>query len=71
MSGVIDASGTQWEHCNKCGQFIRLDNLGYLPPGKEHPHGLDICLACVQELSQYQMRKVVPSRNWKRVSVRR
>jgi hypothetical protein len=29
MSGVIDSDGTQWEHCNGCGEFVRMDDLLY------------------------------------------
>ena len=67
MSGIIDEKGVQWEHCNQCGRLVRLSNLGYLPPNKVHKHGLDLCIDCVNGLSQSMLRKVQPAIEWKAV----
>ena len=64
MSGVIDDKGQQWEHCCDCGKLVRMDNLGYLPPSKAHPHGLDLCLHCVGKLSQKDVRRIKPAASW-------
>ena len=61
MSGVIDENGVQWEHCNVCGEMVRLDNLGYLPKSEEHV-GVDICLACTNK-SEW-LEEVVPAKKW-------
>lgn len=64
MSGVIDKDGTQWEHCNGCGKMVRLEDLGYAPPTAKHKHGQDLCLSCVNKLSQSAMRRVKPAAGW-------
>jgi len=64
MAGVIDSNGTQWEHCSECGKSVRLDNLGYMPPTAKHKHGQDLCLDCVNKLSQSAIRRVQPAREW-------
>lgn len=46
MSGVIDEQGIQWEHCNICGDFERIDQLQYDPPSTSYPHGRDVCRKC-------------------------
>lgn len=69
MSGIIDNNGIQWEHCNVCGASTELSNLGYLPPNKNYAHGLDICIKCVNTLSQSDIRKVIPSTSWQRKEV--
>lgn len=67
MSGVIDDKGVQWERCNGCASFVRLTDLGYQPPTREHKLGRDLCIKCVCALSQAQIRKVQPAASWKRV----
>ncbi|MGV0986778.1 MAG: hypothetical protein ACOYB2_19700 [Limnohabitans sp.] len=46
MSGVIDENGVQWEHCNVCGAFVRIEELLYEDPTPAHPYGLDVCPTC-------------------------
>src|SRR5438309_6822465 len=29
MSGVIDKDGQQWEHCNGCDEFVKIEDLLY------------------------------------------
>lgn len=64
MSGVVDAAGVQWEHCNACAKFIPMKDMGYLKPNKEHEHGLDLCIDCANKLDDEDWFNVVPSRNW-------
>ena len=48
MAGVIDENGIQWERCNCCGRFVRLeDDMGYEYPSAKHPYGRDLCVNCV------------------------
>lgn len=63
MSGVV-IDGVQWEHCCKCSKWVRLENLGYLPPVKAYPSGLDLCIVCANALPQRLLRKVKPAPNW-------
>ena len=63
MAGVLDEHG-QWEHCNVCGDFVLIQNLGYNPPSDAHPHGQDICMACTNKLPQDDMVKVIPAESW-------
>lgn len=68
MSGVIDDNGVQWEHCNDCGKFVRLTNLGYLKPSEAYPHGKDLCVRCVDagiQGRQYLFHNIVPASSWK------
>lgn len=64
MAGVIDDNGQQWEHCNGCGTFTKLQNLGYQPQTQAYPYGRDLCIKCVNGLSQAQMRRVRPAAGW-------
>jgi len=64
MSGVIDDKGVQWGHCNECGDFVRLTDLGYQPPSKAHPHGRDLCIRCVNALPQWHLARVKPAPGW-------
>lgn len=67
MSGVIDPDGTQWEHCNCCGKFVKIDNLGYQKPSAKWPHGRDLCVKCVDTLIQsreVKFRDISPARGW-------
>jgi hypothetical protein len=50
MSGVIDRDGTQWEHCNVCGGFVKIQNLLYEKPSKEFDCGRDVCSNCWKKL---------------------
>ena len=66
MAGVVDSNGVQWEHCNGCGSFVKLHDLGFQRPCSEYLTGRDLCLKCVNALSQFQLRRVQPAVNWKR-----
>lgn len=46
MSGVIDERGQQWEHCNACTNFVRIQDLLYEQPSEKFEHGRDICPTC-------------------------
>ena len=47
MAGVIDDNGQQWEHCNHCSKYVRIQNLktGYSPKWPEHKW-VDLCPEC-------------------------
>lgn len=49
MSGVIDDDGTQWEHCNNCGKWVKIQNLRYEPKSAEFPSGRDLCKKCAEK----------------------
>jgi ribosomal protein L34E len=46
MSGVIDDRGQQWEHCNRCGKWVKIQKLHYEEKSAEFPYGRDLCLQC-------------------------
>ena len=46
MCGVIDSDGQQWEHCNQCGKWVKIQNLKYEKPTPENPYGRDLCSRC-------------------------
>lgn len=50
MSGVIDEDGVQWERCNECGKWVRLERLVYAHPDEDHPYGQDLCHDCAEAL---------------------
>jgi hypothetical protein len=64
MSGVLDSNGIQWEHCNVCGMFTKLTMLGYQPKSKKYPHGRDICIKCVNQLTHWHLSRVIPAKDW-------
>ena len=64
MSGVIDSNGVQWERCNGCGLFTRLDNLGYQKPSKQYEYGRDLCIECVNKLPQWHLARIRPAKSW-------
>jgi hypothetical protein len=47
MSGVIDKSGQQWEHCSQCEQWVKFQNLrfDYSPRWPDHDK-VDLCPKC-------------------------
>lgn len=49
MSGVIDSNGVQWEHCNECQKYVRIDRLLYERPSADHKYGRDLCKACSEK----------------------
>lgn len=46
MSGVIMEDGTQWERCNQCGAWVRIQDLCYEYPSPEFTCGRDLCNKC-------------------------
>lgn len=73
MAGVIDEYG-QWEHCNECGRYVLIQNLGYHKPSKQYPHGRDLCVRCVDKMLRARSVKfgqIVPAKSWKRTLVDR
>lgn len=72
MSGVIDDKGRQWERCNGCGEWTLIQDLGYLRPRPHHPHGLDLCVSCVDlaiRCGAIKFQDVAPAQSWKPVEV--
>ena len=64
MAGVIGLDGVQWEHCNSCGGWVKLTDLGYDQPSKGYPHGRDLCMKCANQLPQARLRKLIPGKDW-------
>lgn len=48
MSGVI-VDGKQYEHCNKCGRWVAIQNLCYQKPAGNFPYGMDLCHECASQ----------------------
>lgn len=48
MSGVVTKDG-QWEHCNNCGKFVKLEDLLYEQPSKQFKCGRDLCSKCAKQ----------------------
>jgi len=46
MSGVIDADGQQWERCNGCTEFTRIEVMRYEQPSAQYKYGRDLCPNC-------------------------
>lgn len=46
MAGVIDADGQQWERCNGCAEFVKIETLLYEQPSEEFKYGRDLCPTC-------------------------
>lgn len=64
MAGVIDDNGVQWERCNGCTTFVKLDDLGYEPVSTTYKYGRDLCIKCVNALPQKQLQKIRPAKGW-------
>jgi len=67
MSGVIDDNGQQWEHCNGCEEWVKLEDLGYLRPSKKLLHGADLCVDCVDFLIRTErvaFEDITPADSW-------
>ena len=62
MSGVIDDDGVQWERCDFCAKWQRLDNLGYEPPTREHKYGRMVGLCCINNVPDIEA--IEPSPRW-------
>jgi hypothetical protein len=47
MSGVVDKTGQQWEHCCQCGEFVEIQKLLYGPSPKWPEYdNVDLCPKC-------------------------
>lgn len=67
MSGVIDADGTQWEHCCACKGLFKMKNLGYQKPTAEFKYGRDLCITCVDKgirSGEIKFEEVQPAETW-------
>lgn len=62
MSGVIDENGVQWEHCNVCTKWVKIQDLGYEPPSAEYDCGRDICLECTNKHPNIEI--IIPAKGW-------
>lgn len=47
MSGVIDEDGQQWEHCDGCTKFVKIEELLYEQPTGRYKYGRDLCKKCM------------------------
>lgn len=65
MSGVVDRNGVQWERCTICADWVRIDDLGFLPKNVmlKLPHGADACLKCANSVPGLA-KHVQPARTW-------
>ena len=45
--GVIDDRGQQWEHCNHCGKWVKLQALKYGWSTRWNDY-VDLCPTCVK-----------------------
>jgi len=61
MSGVIN-NGVQWEHCNECSAWVRLEELGFQPFSEKWKGPCDICIECAKQAPNTQ--DIVPGKNW-------
>lgn len=62
MSGVIDDDGQQWERCNECGEFTKLEELGFQPFSEKWQGPCDICIACANKAPNIE--DIEPGRSW-------
>jgi len=64
MSGVIDDTGQQWEHCNMCDAWVQIEELWYQPKTPDYPHGRDLCVSCAHKLFERNIEVQSP-RDWR------
>ncbi len=67
MSGVIDSNGQQWEHCSGCGEWVKIQALGYLKPINRLDCGADLCIDCANILIQCAIiteKGISPANSW-------
>ena len=60
MSGVIGSDGVQWEHCNCCGGWVKLQLLHYEKPSERYKYGRDLCTGCLRHLVDCYERVLPP-----------
>jgi hypothetical protein len=46
MAGVVDKNGIQWERCNACAGWVKIQDLLYERPSEAHEYGRDLCITC-------------------------
>ena len=74
MSGVVMDDGQQWERCNCCGKWVKIQNLGYEKPTAGYKHGRDLCVSCVDKgirEGEIMFENIQPAPGWKTVTVKR
>lgn len=61
MSGVVDKNGQQWEHCNNCGEWVKILDLFYGPMIAVAPKEkwLDLCLRCAERSQSPDVQRQV------------
>jgi hypothetical protein len=64
MSGVIDDDGQQWERCNRCCGFTKIEELQYEERSEEFKYGRDICSPCYFSML-IGGPKTLPKEQWK------
>lgn len=72
MSGIISDTGQQWEHCNECYGWVRIQHLGYQQPNSIHPRGRDLCVKCADALIRSGActhTDILPASSWQLVEV--
>jgi hypothetical protein len=68
MSGVIDKTGQQWEHCCQCGDFTKLEELHYAySPAWPKYMAVDLCDACFNKNHKHYTHRFTVINNWKHV----
>lgn len=62
MAGVIDESGQQWERCNNCLEFVRIESLQYEEPSPMYSYGRDLCTRCARATPSTRNRRRLAGR---------
>jgi len=50
MAGVIDGHGQQWERCNNCSAWVKIQDLVYEKPSLAFESGRDLCMNCASHM---------------------
>lgn len=50
MAGVVDEHGQQWERCNGCSEWVKIQKLEYEQPSERYPYGRDLCFTCAMKV---------------------
>lgn len=50
MAGVIDGHGQQWERCNNCEKWVKIQDLCYEKPSLNFDCGRDLCPNCASHM---------------------
>lgn len=65
--GVVDSNGQQWETCNGCSKYTKLEGLGYQKPNTVYKHGRDLCVKCAAwsiEHGHCAFEDIIPGYSW-------